>query len=215
MGRGLRGDHGVRTDGDTAGPDAPGRGHGPDDDEDDELPRLMALLGRLLDRHGPGGVVVVSREEYERRELTAYACGWQDAADEYLPRITAARWEGRLGPRRPLRLLDGPGDVLPFPTARQPPPGEGDPPAGSAAGAGHDASGHNAPGHDTYGADGAVTGHLAGPSDGPAPGPAAGAPRPVLPPKNRRSRAPTIPRLRPTPPRRPVPPGDGPAGGDG
>lgn len=85
----------------------------------DELPRLMARLGRLIARHGPGGVVAMARSDAERRELLAYAAGWQDAAAEFTPRVAAARRDGWLGRWRPLRVLNGPGDVIPFPVARQ------------------------------------------------------------------------------------------------
>jgi len=88
--------------------------------DEEELPRLMARLGRLLEQHGPDGVIVMSREEYERRELAAYAGGWQDASEEYLQRVAAARWEGWLGRWRPLRAVDGPGEVIPFPIPRRP-----------------------------------------------------------------------------------------------
>lgn len=84
-----------------------------------ELPYLMALLGQLIDQHGPGGVVALSRSDAERRELMAYAAGWQDAAAEFAPRVAAARRDGWLGRWRPLRVLNGPGDVIPFPIARQ------------------------------------------------------------------------------------------------
>lgn len=88
-------------------------------DPADELPRLMAKLGRLIARYGPGGVVAMARSDAERRELTAYAAGWQDAAAEFAPRVAAARRDGWLGRWRPLRVLNGPGDVIPFPVARQ------------------------------------------------------------------------------------------------
>ncbi|MBY8878070.1 hypothetical protein [Actinacidiphila acidipaludis] len=88
-------------------------------DWEDELPRLMARLGQLIALHGPAGVVAMARTEAERRELNAYAAGWQDAAAEFTPRVAAARRDGWLGRWRPLRVLNGPGDVIPFPVARQ------------------------------------------------------------------------------------------------
>jgi hypothetical protein len=84
------------------------------------MAQLMARLGRLLERHGPDGVVVMSREEYEREQAATYAAGWQDAAEEYEPRIAAARWEGWLGRWRPLRAVEGSGEVVGFPRVRRP-----------------------------------------------------------------------------------------------
>lgn len=95
-------------------PGAPGAG-----DDADELPRLLARLGQLIAVHGPAGVVAMARSDADRRELTAYAAGWQDAAAEFAPRVAAARRDGWLGRWRPLRVLNGPGDVIPFPVARQ------------------------------------------------------------------------------------------------
>jgi hypothetical protein len=75
---------------------------------------LLARLGRLLTRHGHEGVVVMSTEEFEQARCAAYAAGWQDAVEEYGPRIAAARWEGWLGRWRPLRVVDGSAEVVDF-----------------------------------------------------------------------------------------------------
>ncbi|WP_051951299.1 hypothetical protein [Actinacidiphila yeochonensis] len=137
------------------------------------LPRLLARLGRLIERYGPEGVVVVSAEEHERAAVTAYAAGWQDAAAEYGPRIAAARWEGWLGRWRPLRVMEDPGEVIDFPAdrLRPDPAGTGDQPA-------------------QPGAEGAGEQDRRRRVRGGTP-----VPRPALTPKNRRSKSPTIPRL--------------------
>jgi hypothetical protein len=164
--------------GGTVGPDGQehvaedGRGDGGEDGAGPEgLPRLLARLGRLLERYGPEGVVVLSAEEYDGAAVAAYAAGWQDAAREYGPRIAAARWEGWLGRWRPLRVLDGAGEVIDFP--------EGGRPAGAAEPGDRSAA---------PGAGGEQERRRRG--RGGSPGA-----RPTLTPKNRRSKSPTIPRL--------------------
>ncbi|WP_328915508.1 MULTISPECIES: hypothetical protein [unclassified Streptomyces] len=166
------------------------------------LPRLMARLGRLLERLGPENVVVMSQEEYERAKLATYAAGWQDAAEEYRPRIAAARWEGWLGRWRPLRVMEGPGEVIAFPAGRGGPAGTGEPAAeeeqhGPAVG---DGPRGTAPAEGTQRRTGVRTGSGSG-SGTPVP-------RPRLSPKNRRSKSPTIPRLPPSERRRPRIAGD-------
>ncbi|GGP91527.1 hypothetical protein [Streptomyces roseolilacinus] len=83
----------------------------------DDLPGLLGLLGRLLEDHAPEEIAVLLREEVERREFTAYAHGWRDAALHFAPLVEEARG----GRSRPLRLVDrthGPGSVIPFPRDR-------------------------------------------------------------------------------------------------
>jgi hypothetical protein len=153
------------------------------------LPWLMARLGRLLERFGPDGVVVMSGEEYDRAQAAMYAAGWQDAAEEYTPRIAAARWEGWLGRWRPLRVMEEPGEVIDFPAGQRA--------EGSAAGPQDPAAG--GPG---AGGSGAGSGTGAAPANGRARG-GTPVPRPFLSPKSRRSKSPTIPRLPARDPHRP------------
>lgn len=81
----------------------------------DGLPDLLSTLGRYLETHLPGDVVVVLREEMARREFQAYASGWRDAADQYEPVLEEAR---RIAQTRRLRLVGrtpGQAAVIPFP----------------------------------------------------------------------------------------------------
>jgi hypothetical protein len=198
------------------------------------LPRLMARLGRLLERHGPEGVVVMSEEEYERVQHATYAAGWQDAAQEYGPRIAAARWEGWLGRWRPMRVMDAPGEVIAVPAGQR--GGEPGDPAGE-AGPAPEAGRDSGAGGVSGGASGGVSGGVSGTASGGVPGGVSGGtsggvqgggsgsargrprggtpvPRPFLSPKNRRSKSPTIPRLpakEPHRPRRAADAADGPA----
>lgn len=198
------------------------------------LPRLMARLGRLLERHGPEGVVVMSEEEYERVQHATYAAGWQDAAQEYGPRIAAARWEGWLGRWRPMRVMDAPGEVIAFPAGqRDGEQTEAAGEAGPAREAGRDSGTGAGPGGVSGGASGGGSGAVSGGTPGGVSGAASGGvsgggsgsargrprggtpvPRPFLSPKNRRSKSPTIPRLpakEPHRPRRAADAADGPA----
>jgi hypothetical protein len=144
------------------------------------LPKLLARLGRLLERYGPEGVVVMSGAEYERAQSATYASGWQDAAEEYGPRIAAARWEGWLGRWRPLRVMEGPGEVIDF-AARRPPEREAAEPGGRPV---------EARGGGAEGGQGGADPERRTRVRGGTP-----VPRPFLSPKNRRSKSPTIPRL--------------------
>ncbi|MEV5447190.1 hypothetical protein AB0N23_32345, partial [Streptomyces sp. NPDC052644] len=81
----------------------------------EDLPDLLATLGRYLETHPPGEVAVVLREEMARREFQAYASGWRDAADQYEPVLEEAR---RIAQTRRLRLVGrtpGQAAVIPFP----------------------------------------------------------------------------------------------------
>ncbi len=152
-------------------------GHAPD-----TLSGLLAVLGGHLESHAPDEVVVLLRDELERRELRAYSSGWRDAATHYEPALQEARAAGG----RALRLVRGvPGQAAVIPLRQQ----------------GRDAADRGADGRSREGdpADGrtersapAAHGERAGRSQAPAP---------ALVPKSRSSRVPTIPRLRP-PPRR-------------
>ncbi|MEC3996415.1 hypothetical protein VSR01_24045 [Actinacidiphila sp. DG2A-62] len=135
------------------------------------LPRLMARLGRLLERHGPEGVVVMSEEEYERVQHATYAAGWQDAAQEYGPRIAAARWEGWLGRWRPMRVMDAPGEVIAFPAGQR--GGEPGDPAGE-AGPAPEAGRDSGAGGVSGGASGGVQGGVSGGTSGGVPGAVSG-----------------------------------------
>jgi hypothetical protein len=158
----------------------------------DGLSQLLARLGRLLERHGTDGVVVLTRDDYERAEVAAYSAGWQDAAEEYGRRAAAARrdwWPARWSTPA---ARDRPADVIPFPAG-----GRG------VAGATADTAGERG----TLPADAPAGKNGNGrPADSPAGRrvPSGGA-KASLTPKNRRSKAPTIPRI--------VPPRRRPAGG--
>jgi len=180
----------------------------------EELSRLMARFGQLLEQHEPGDVVVVPRAEWERRETAAYAAGWQDAAEEYRAHIAAARWEGWLGRWRPLRAVDGPGEVIPFPSERLPAEPDEAATADTDEAGGTDPS--SAPDGDGPGHDVRVPPQAEGLRPAPGTPQRAARPRtpsvkPSLSPKSRRSKSPTIPRLAPLPRRR-RPAGDSPEG---
>ncbi|MFI6107254.1 hypothetical protein [Streptomyces sp. NPDC051310] len=102
----------------------------------DDMPALLATLGRYLESHAPQEVVVLLREELARREFQAYVNGWRDAADEYEPVLEEAR---RIAQTRRLRLVGrtpGQAAVIPFPQ------GDGPDAAGSSgSGAGAGSSG--------------------------------------------------------------------------
>ncbi|MEU1349689.1 hypothetical protein ABZ438_04505 [Streptomyces sp. NPDC005786] len=140
-------------------------------DEPDTLSGLLAALGRHLESHAPGEVMVLLREEVERRELRAYSSGWRDAAAQYEPVLQEARAAGG----RTLRLVsEASGQAAVIPLRRQ---------AGGTA--------------DRV-REGDAAEERPGPAaDGERRSrPAASAP--ALVPKSRSSRVPTIPRLRPT-----------------
>ncbi|MFB4422567.1 hypothetical protein C5F59_015895 [Streptomyces sp. QL37] len=153
-------------------------------DAPDTLSGLLAALGRHLESHAPDEVVVLLREEMERRELRAYSSGWRDAAAHYEPALQEARAAGG----RALRLVRGvPGQAAVIPLRQQD----------------RDAADRHADDRNREG--GGADGRTA------RPGPAADGergdrpqgPAPALVPKSRTSRVPTIPRLRP-PSRRPA-----------
>lgn len=157
-------------------PDAvPPPGGGPAD-EPDTLSGLLAALGRHLESHAPDEVMVMLREEMERRELRAYSSGWRDAAAQYEPVLQEARAAGG----RTLRLVSkASGQAAVIPLRRQ---------GGGAAGRARE----DDPAEER-------TGPAPGGERRTGPTPSA----PALVPKSRSSRVPTIPRLRP-PSRRPA-----------
>ncbi|MFF3528926.1 hypothetical protein ACFYX5_19870 [Streptomyces rubiginosohelvolus] len=184
---------------DPTGHDEPeGSGAGPGSGEPaDSLSALLATLGTHLERHAPADVAILLRAELERREFLAYTQGWRDAADAYEPALEQAR---RIAQSRRLRLVGrtpGQAAVIPFPqdssgAAWGVPVPEPDAPVRGAAGAeATDASrADDVPGK-------------------PAPSPVvprrAAQPGSGLVAKNRKSRAPTIPRLAVQRPGRPDP----------
>ncbi|WP_149183943.1 hypothetical protein [Streptomyces sp. TRM49041] len=98
-------------------------GERPQPEPHDDLPRLLATLGEYLERHGPEEVVVLLREEIERREFQAYGEGWRDAAAVYERALQETRTAA--GAARGLRLVrrgSGRGEVIPFPEQRAAPP---------------------------------------------------------------------------------------------
>jgi hypothetical protein len=181
------------------------------------LSELLSCLARLLSSHPPESLVLLPRETLERTELTAYASGWRDAAEEYEQAIAQAREEGRIqgraeswsGRRRPLRAVDGPTEVIDFPLARRLglPEESGPPGNGSVPGPrpGHPAGDETSTSREKVSpesspeptSNGARTGRRPGGDTGAPPAPA---PRYSFAPKSRGSKTPTIPRL--TPPRR-------------
>lgn len=145
----------------------------------DTLSGLLASLGRHLESHAPDEVVVLLREEMERRELRAYSSGWRDAAAQYEPVLREARAAGG----RSLRLVrEASGQAAVIPLRRQ------------ASGAADRTREGDAAEERT-----ARTGPAAGGERRSRPAASA----PALVPKSRSSRVPTIPRLRP-PSRRPA-----------
>ncbi|QDY78513.1 hypothetical protein [Streptomyces qinzhouensis] len=91
---------------------------------DEDLPGVLALVGRLLEAHSPDEIAVLLREELDRREVEAYASGWQDAVAEYAPALEEAL---AAAAARPLRLVDrtpGQAAVIPFPQDFQSPRGQ-------------------------------------------------------------------------------------------
>ncbi|MGZ2358840.1 hypothetical protein LRE75_19390 [Streptomyces sp. 372A] len=91
--------------------------------EDGEMPpgdlaRLLAAVGVLLGSHEASDLVVMPREELERREYAAYGQGWRDAAAQYhqLPGWADGLPGADAGDRTP-----GQAAVIPF--RRRIPPG--------------------------------------------------------------------------------------------
>lgn len=155
-----------------------GRADGAADDAPDTLSGLLAELGRHLESHAPDEVMVLLREEMERRELRAYSSGWRDAAAHYEPALQEARAAGG----RALRLVGGVrGQAAVIPLRQQ----------------GRDTAGRRT--EDRNGEGGAADERTArpGPTADGERGDRPQAPAPALVPKSRTSRVPTIPRLRP------------------
>ncbi|MFD7086556.1 hypothetical protein ACFV94_01820 [Streptomyces sp. NPDC059896] len=83
-----------------------------------DLRALLDSLGRSLEDHAPEELVVLLREEIERRELRAYASGWRDAADQYESALEQARAAARAGRLRLVGRTPGQAAVIPFPQER-------------------------------------------------------------------------------------------------
>ncbi|MFC9649215.1 hypothetical protein [Streptomyces sp. NPDC056937] len=83
-----------------------------------DLRALLDSLGRSLEDHAPEELVVLLREEIERRELRAYASGWRDAADQYESALKQARAAARAGRLRLVGRTPGQAAVIPFPQER-------------------------------------------------------------------------------------------------
>ncbi|WP_139131384.1 hypothetical protein [Streptomyces griseus] len=149
----------------------------------DTLSGLLAVVGRHLESHAPDEIMVLLREEMERRELRAYSSGWSDAAAHYEPALHEARAAGG----RTLRLVrDAVGQAAVIPL-RQQDRNAAEPRTDDRARGGSGADGRTAaPRPEGEGER----------ADRPP------APAPTLVPKSRSSRVPTIPRLRPS--RRPA-----------
>ncbi|MEV8229707.1 hypothetical protein AB0P41_27255 [Streptomyces sp. NPDC079167] len=150
----------------------------------DTLSGLLAELGRQLESHAPDEVMVLLREEMERRELRAYSSGWRDAAAHYETALQEARAAGG----RALRLVRGvPGQAAVIPLRQQ----------------GRDAAARRPDDRNREGGGVDERAALPGPVTGGERADRPQAPAPALVPKSRTSRVPTIPRLRP-PSRRPA-----------
>ncbi|MFE7568282.1 hypothetical protein ACFU76_15185 [Streptomyces sp. NPDC057539] len=80
-----------------------------------DLRALLDSLGRSLEDHEPAELVVLLREEIERRELRAYASGWRDAAEQYESALEQARATARSGRLRLVGRTPGQAAVIPFP----------------------------------------------------------------------------------------------------
>ncbi|MEU1124141.1 hypothetical protein ABZ371_11335 [Streptomyces sp. NPDC005899] len=76
-----------------------------------DLARLLAAVGVLLGSHAAGDLVVVPREELERREYAAYGQGWRDAADLY---YRSAGWADGLPAADAGARTPGQAAVIPF-----------------------------------------------------------------------------------------------------
>ncbi|RYJ25056.1 translation initiation factor IF-2 [Streptomyces sp. L-9-10] len=85
-----------------------------------DLRALLDSLGRSLEDHAPEELVVLLREEIERRELRAYASGWRDAAEQYEPALEQSRAAARTGRLRLVGRTPGQAAVIPFPHERPP-----------------------------------------------------------------------------------------------
>lgn len=90
----------------------------------DDLPGLLASLGVHLERHSAEELVVLLREELERRELRAYAAGWRDAAAQYQRALDEAASAARARSLRRVARRPGRGEVIPLRPPLPPDPGE-------------------------------------------------------------------------------------------
>lgn len=76
-----------------------------------DLAQLLAAVGVLLGSHSADELVVLPREELERREFAAYGQGWRDAAAQYLQR---AEWADGLPAADAGDRTPGQAAVIPF-----------------------------------------------------------------------------------------------------
>ncbi|WP_371791179.1 hypothetical protein OG285_14715 [Streptomyces sp. NBC_01471] len=90
-----------------AAPDAGGGTGQPPGD----LAQLLATVGALLEGHAADDLVVMVREELERREFTAYGRGWRDAAAQY---HQLAEWVGFVQAGETGDRVPGQAAVIPF-----------------------------------------------------------------------------------------------------
>ncbi|WHM37179.1 hypothetical protein [Streptomyces sp. BPTC-684] len=80
----------------------------------DDLPGLLASLGTHLERHSAEELVVLLRDELERRELRAYAAGWRDAAAQYQRALDETASAARARSLRRVGRRPGRGEVIPL-----------------------------------------------------------------------------------------------------
>ncbi|MCT2592725.1 hypothetical protein LHJ74_22895 [Streptomyces sp. N2-109] len=116
-----------------------------EDDFDDDLMALLSRVDSLAEAHPPDELVVLTKEELQRREFQAYAAGWQDAEEARLEEADQQRSPDTVTPsaaasaRSRMRLVPpdaAPADVLTFPMDRvnTPPPATASPPPSSSPG---------------------------------------------------------------------------------
>lgn len=79
------------------------------------LHTLLETLGRHLEDHAPEDLLLLLREEMERREFDAYASGWRDAAEQYESALERVRAAGGPGVPLPGGRTPGQAAVIPFP----------------------------------------------------------------------------------------------------
>lgn len=146
----------------------------------DSLSGLLASLGAHLERHSAEELIVLLRDELERRELRAYAAGWRDAAAQYQRALDETASAARARSLRRVGRRPGQGEVIPLHRESRTPPDPGEIPDSA-----EDPEPPASPPRPR--ADGAAPGAATDPDAPPG--------TPGLVPKSPRSRAPTIPRL--------------------